>query len=377
MDNQPLQLGFIGGALDSAVGNTHRIACQMDRRWQPIAACFSTDSDINEATADTWGISSKRLYADWQTMLGAEQGRLDAVVILTPTPIHTEIVIAALKLGFAVICEKALCTTVDDALAIKHCVEEQQAYLAVIYNYTGYPMLREMQHRIDAAQIGPLHQVHVEMPQEGFLRLDRDGNRPCPQSWRLEDGVIPTLSLDLGVHVENMLHYLSGESPEEVVAISRSSGFFPDVLDNTLCLARYSGNLDCQIWFSKSSLGHSNGLRARVFGERGSMEWRQIEAECLYAYDNKGGTRIIERYSAELEIANQERYNRFKPGHPDGFFEAFSNYYADLADSVQEFRETGVYNNPHVFGIDDALRGLRVLDAMQRSRETHAWQKID
>lgn len=376
MSNEPLRLGFIGGALDSAVGNTHRIACQMDRRWQVVAACFSTKRDVNLATADAWGVPAERLHADWLTMLRAEHDRLDAVIVLTPTPSHTEIVIAALELGIAVICEKALCTSVDDALAIKRSVEENSGYLAVIYNYTGYPMLREMQHRVSSGHIGQIQQVHVEMPQEGFLRLDQDNNPPRPQSWRLKDGVIPTLSLDLGVHVENMLHYLSGAAPEEVVATSRTSGFFADVLDNTLCLARYSGDIDCQIWFSKSSLGHSNGLRARVFGERGSLEWRQTAAERLYAYDNKGATRTIERYSAELEVANEARYNRFKPGHPDGFFEAFSNYYADLADSVQQYQATGNWHNPHVFGIDDALRGLQLLQAMQRSHETRAWQAI-
>jgi predicted dehydrogenase len=56
------------------------------------------------------------------------------------------------------------------------------------------------------------------MPQEGFARLDREGNPMVPQQWRLTDGVVPTISLDLGVHVHHLVDFLTGEKPQEVVA---------------------------------------------------------------------------------------------------------------------------------------------------------------
>ena len=105
---KPLSLGFIGGSIDSAVGAVHNIASQMDNRWQLTAGCFSTDQGMNHETASQWGLNDDQLYSNWPEMLSAEQGKLDAVVVLTPTPSHAEIVLAAIGLGYPVICEKAL-----------------------------------------------------------------------------------------------------------------------------------------------------------------------------------------------------------------------------------------------------------------------------
>ena len=63
-----------------------------------------------------------------------------AIVVLTPTPDHIEPVIQALRLGYPVICEKALTNSSADALLIQQEQAEQNGFLAVTYNYTGYPM---------------------------------------------------------------------------------------------------------------------------------------------------------------------------------------------------------------------------------------------
>src|SRR5690606_41004609 len=58
--------------------------------------------------------------------------------------------------------------------------------------------------------------VQIEMPQEGFVRLDAKGEKPLPQAWRLKDGFIPTISLDLGVHLHHLMAFLTGKSPLKV-----------------------------------------------------------------------------------------------------------------------------------------------------------------
>ena len=145
MNIEPLKLGFIGGATDSAIGASHRISSQMDGRWQISSACFSTDEQINIETAEVSHLPAERVYSDWQTLLGTERNELDAVVVLTPTPMHAEIVISALKQGYAVICEKAITVSSDESRLISEAVEKYNAFLAVTYNYTGYPMGRELQ----------------------------------------------------------------------------------------------------------------------------------------------------------------------------------------------------------------------------------------
>lgn len=348
----------------------------MDGRWRLVAGCFSTHIDTNSQTAQAWDVPSTHLYQDWQTMLVAERDRLDAVAILTPTPSHADIVIKALELGYPVICEKALATTSAEAERIKAAVDQLRGFLAVTYNYTGYPMLRELRDIILTGGLGKLHQIHIEMPQEGFSRLGKDGTNPKPQSWRRQDGAIPTLSLDLGVHLHHIIDFLSNEKPTELVALNNSYGLIDGIVDNTMCIANYTNDLHCQLWFGKTALGHRNGLRVRVYGSSGSAEWYQMEPEILTRFDNQGRINRYERACAELRIADDLRYNRFKAGHPGGFLEAFANHYYDIADCLIEYQKTGCYASPWVFSADTAEQGLIMLETIAESARKKTWLPV-
>ena len=70
-------------------------------------------------------------------------------------------------------------------------------------------MLRELRQMIAEGRLGKLNLVQIEMPQEGFARLNKQGQKPQPQAWRLRDGKVPTISLDLGAHLHQMVYFLS------------------------------------------------------------------------------------------------------------------------------------------------------------------------
>jgi predicted dehydrogenase len=236
-------------------------------------------------------------------------------------------------------------------------------------------MLRELRQMIVEGKLGVLNLVQIEMPQEGFSRLNKHGQRPSPQAWRLIDGEIPTISLDLGVHLHHMIYFLTGEKPLEVVADQTSYGFFESVTDNVLCMARYTGNLRSQIWYSKMALGHRNGLRVRVYGDKGSAEWFQLQPEELVFNDIFGKRETLDRASS-VEVADQLRYNRFKSGHPAGFIEAFANHYFDLAESLLEFKRIGRHTSPWVFSAELAQQGLEMMEAMSLSAKNRCWQPV-
>ncbi|MDA9679880.1 Gfo/Idh/MocA family oxidoreductase [Gammaproteobacteria bacterium] len=376
MSNSVLKIGFIGGGLNSSIGTTHKIASQMDGRWKLISGCFSAREKTNKETAATWDILPERTHKTWKLMLEQERGELDAIAVLTPTPSHLEIVTTALELGYAVICEKTLAISPREAIEINNTVKKHNSYLAVIYNYTGYPMVRELRTFIREGHFGRITQINIEMPQESFLKLGKNDSEPSPQQWRLHDNNIPIIGLDLGTHVHQLIDFLSSERPLEVVAMNNSYGFFPNIVDNTVCMAKYSNNLDAQIWFSKSALGNSNGLRIRVYGDVGSAEWYQLEPDILNLHDNKGKQHVIERSCNDLRVADQARYNRFKAGHPTGFIEAFGNYYYDLADDLRGFQENGKRSSPWVFGGREALEGLLFLEAISKSSAKKSWINI-
>jgi len=369
------KIGFIGGGLNSAIGETHKIASQMDGKFELSSGCFSRNRDINLKTAQRWGV--ERFYTDYKTFLEAEKDLLDAVVVLTPTNAHTQIILEALELGIPVISEKTLTASVADALKIRRKLEERGGFLLTTYNYTGYPMVRELRQMIADGRLGKVVQINIRMPQESFIRLEKDGSVPKPQNWRLKDYGISTLSLDLGTHLSNMVSFLTGARPEEAVAMQNRFGHY-DVVDNMVGLVRYSGGIDCHMWYSKSALGHKNGLKVEVYGTEGAAEWYQMNPEFLAYSDNVGRNIILDRSSKEVTVAEAARYNRFKSGHPAGFIEAFANHYDDIHDSLSAYGSGGAYDeNIYVFGIGDSLSGLRLMETMERSVRSGKWEAVD
>ncbi len=377
MPENTLKLGIIGGALDSAIGRSHHIASQMDGRFRIVAGCFSLNPTMNEDTAALLDVPADRLYNNWRSFLESEQGKLDAVLLLTPTPMHAEMAAEALAAGFYLISEKALSVSSAEATAIRVARDENNGFVAVTYNYTGYPIIRELRHMIESGKLGKITHVAAEMPQEGFLRLvGAQDSKPQPQAWRLKDDFIPTVSLDLGVHVHHLIHFLTQASPIEVCAMEQQQGHFDGIIANVQCLARYTGDLPVQLWYGKTALGHANGLRIRVFGTEGSAEWVQMNPEYLTLHDNRGHTSLVTRAANGLHICNQERYTRFKAGHPAGFMEAFANYYADLADWLIAYRSGDQKPHPMVAGVEIAEEGLRMMEAIARSARTRSWQPV-
>jgi predicted dehydrogenase len=371
---KPLRLAFVGGAPNSAVGYAHFVAARMDGLWDLQAGAFSRHPDVNANAAEVYGVPRERCFSGLSELLDQEHGNLDALSILTPTPDHYEMVLECLRRGVPVICEKALAMTSGEAKKIRDICLEKKGFLAVIYNYSGYPIVRELRGMIRDGMLGEILHFQAEMPQEGFLRVDDQGNKPAPQSWRKTDGSVPTLHLDLAVHLHELVHYLIGQNPLEVVADQSSRGWFP-VVDNVNCLARYSGNVQGQFWFSKCALGHRNGLRLRIYGSKAAAEWYQLNPEELVLSFSDGRRQIFDRAS-NAKVASLARYTRFKAGHPAGFNEALANLYFDIHKALEKYKATGRQESEEVFGADLAVEGLCFLESMVKSCQTHAWEKI-
>ena len=304
----PLRLGFIGGSLTSAVGYVHVVASQLDGEWQLVAGCFSRDHQVNQQSAARWRIDPNYCFDNWQQMVN--RVALDAVVVLTPTPSHTEIVCHLLEQGIAVICEKALAATIDDGELIAVTQQRTGTFLAVTYNYSGYPMVRELRQQIRSGALGQVHQIQCEMPADIFMR-----KQSTPQVWRLHDGEIPTLLLDLAVHLHHLCAFLTGAIPRRVNADFHHFGRFGEIVDDAYLWIHYRNQLRASMWVSKSALGQRNGLKIRLFGNDGAAKWYQEQPEQLYLYDSDSLCRILDRGHA---TAPTEFIERFKPGHPSG-----------------------------------------------------------
>lgn len=374
----PLPLALIGGSLQSAVGRTHHIASRMDNRWTIVGGTFSRSPATCRETAESLSLSAAATFTDYRDMLQAFAGKVAAVCVLVPTPQHADIICDVLQAGIPVISEKSLAASASEVERIIAVRDSTQGRLAVTFNYSGYPAIRELRQMVLEGRLGRLVHVAAEMPQEGFIRwAGRPHELPRPQSWRLTDSHLPTVSLDLGVHLHHLIGFVTGQHPLSVTACQYSKGHFTEVVDSVHAMARYSESLSVDLWYGKCFLGCSNGLRIRVFGTEGSAEWLQTQPEVLQLSDRCGRIQLLTRSSMDAEVWGQPRYGRFKPGHPDGFLEAFANYYSDLADwlnPASRLDEQIAVDN--LASAEMALEGLQMMEAIAESANSGCWVEV-
>ena len=351
------RIAFVGGGINSAVGYAHFVASRLDNHFELFAGVFSTDESVNRASGDRYSLPSSRVFQSIPELLERHAEELDAVVVLTPTPDHKENVIQSLEAGIDVICEKAIATNSADAEKIVAAAAQNDRNCLVTFNYTGYPAVREMRRLVLSGSIGEVIQINVEMPQESFLR---DG--AVAQNWRQKDYEIPTVSLDLGVHVLHLASFIADAGDTiEVQSSAQHRGSISTVIDNVNALVKYRNGMVGSYWWSKTALGYRNGLKVRIFGTQGSLEWHQQNPEELLCCSTDGQNKIVDRGNAHTESELlRPAYNRFKAGHPAGFLEAFANLYVDFAAILSKSEKGHELARP--YSAREAARGLTLLE---------------
>lgn len=360
-----LRIGIIGGGINSAVGKAHISALNLDGLFKVVAGSFSRNHEINLKSAINFGVDLTRLYSDYAQLIDNEAGKIDAIVVLTPTTDHTTPVINALNAGIPVICEKTLTANINDALLIQNIEREKNGFLAVTYNYSGYPAVREMREIIRSGQIGDVLHFATEMPQEGYLRVNTNGHQLQPQNWRKTDGEVPMIYLDLGSHLHQLASYILGIKPVSVFANERNYGLYP-VIDSVSALVNYENGIHGNFIFGKTMLGYRNGLKIRIFGTRGAVEWTQSDPERIqFAYAD-GRIELRDRGYQGLEFSSS-RYGRFKAGHPAGYIEAFANLYVDIHAALTQYLKIGTWSSEEIVGSKCSVDGLKFMLEMHKS----------
>ena len=143
-------------------------------------------------------------------------------------------------------------------------------------------------------------------------------------------------------------------------------------------MMRYEGGARGLLWSSQVALGNSNGVRLRVFGDKGSFQWFQEQPNELIFTPLSGRVQMIKRGADDLSEDAKVR-TRTPPGHPEGYLEAFANLYAGFAEALRarrEGREPGSIgqNIPLAY---DGLKGVAFVEAVVDSHEARdqAWLK--
>ena len=110
------------------------------------------------------------------------------------------------------------------------------------------------------------------------------------------------------------------------------------VADNATVALRLTGGVPGRLWASMAATGQVHGLRIRVFGELGSLEWVHEDPQHL-VLRHLDGTEVRLAQGLPGLSADEARLNRVGLGHAEGFIEAFANYYSDIAEVLYARRD--------------------------------------
>jgi predicted dehydrogenase len=363
-----LRLAVIGGGPGSFIGPIHRQAARLDDRFEIVAGALSSDPGRSVVAGEQLGLAPDRCYPDAWTLLSAEAARADgadAVAIMTPNDTHFPCAMAALERGFDVICDKPMTNTLSDAATLRDKVQASGRVFCLTHNYSGYAMVRQARAMVAMGQLGEMRQVQVEYIQGG-----RSQAGPGRTAWKTDPARGgPSLVMgDIGTHAHQLLRFITGL---EVMQVAAELGcVVPQATahDFAGALLRLEGGARGSFWVTQAAAGVENGLRIRVSGSLGTLDWQQEHPQVLsFKPMNAPAQRLTPRGPGTLPLAR--RSTRVAAGHPEGFPEAFANLYSDAAEAIAA-RRTGTAADPlalHFPTAHDGWMGMRFVDAVIRS----------
>ena len=374
-----IKIGFVGGGPNSFIGYTHRLAARFDNRFEFVAGVFSKDKKKSKEFGRSLGLDSDRCYNDYKIMAKQELARHDgvqAIGIMTPSGDHYKIAKEFIKNNVHIICDKPLTSKVEDAVALEKLVHKTKIVFALTHNYSGYPMLREAKKLVEKNKIGKIKVINVEYPQ-GYTVAVKKKDEKSTLKWRLDKNMCgPSMILaEIGTHAYHLMRYVTGLEVKEVSAEVNSLSDEISVDDNAFMTVRMNNKARGSIWVSSAATGGENGLKIRVYGTNGAVEWLQDDPNILKVTELNSSTKIITRasnYVSDLSIQS----SRVAAGHPEGFFEAFANIYTELADSIQNNFKKNKKKLIHPT-VNDGVMGIKFIFAAKKSSNLNSkWIKI-
>jgi len=369
-----VRLGMIGGGQDSVIGSTHLIAFRVDGLADLVAGAMSINPEVATSSAAAQLIPAERQYATWQDMLSGERDRpdrVDAVVVITPPQFHGEISEAFLQAGIHVLCEKPMTANLMQAASLVEIAASSTAFFAVTHCYTGYPLVRETRELVRSGALGAIRLIEGEFSagDPGVLREPEDTSK---RHWHFKPSAMGKAVVlgEVGSHIHSLIEFITGERVATVSAELHTIAQRREVFDNAYLNIELTGGAVGRMWSSFVAAGHEHGLKFRIYGDKGGLEWNQEEPEFLWHIrPGEAAVRISRALDSTSPSARSAA--RIRPGHPEGYLMAFATVYRDFFEGVvkAQIGEDPTAAMSLLPTAEDGLSTLKLIDAAVRSHE--------
>ncbi len=297
MEKKILNVGVISC---NGIAESHVNGVIAHPRANLVAIC-DIDLETAKKIAEERGI--KRVYRDYKELLA--QSDIDAVIIVTPHHLHSEMAVAALEAGKHVLCEKLPAFNRDDLDTIADAVKKSDKKFMVGQSAHYTPAFKLAKDIINLGEIGEIVFIETEYAHnyEKLIKSceDRkyDPARWCPTH---EKNVI----VDGICHAVDLLRWLIGTDPEEVRAYSTKKIFNDLPYDDThIALMRFPDNIMTKV-FSSVSCKRNGTTRTVIYGTKGTIVCDSKNAQMsVFKSEIAGatvGSLIPDTPNSELEV---------------------------------------------------------------------------
>lgn len=201
-----------------------------------------------------------------------EVADLDAVVIATPTHMHSDMVGAALERGLHVFCEKPFCLDVADAERLAQLARDRELVTQVGYHNRYVGAFAEAKRLVEAGAIGRL--THVLAEAYGPVVLKEQGT-----TWRSRKAAGGGCLYDYAAHPLNLVNWYLGE-PRFATGSVLNRVFSAETDDEVLTTLRYDDQVSAQVsvsWSDESQRKMTTrltlwGTQGRIFVDRQEIQ---------------------------------------------------------------------------------------------------------
>ena len=317
-------------------------------------------------------------YGSMEEMLADK--RVDVVHITSPNHLHHAHVVAALRAGKHVVCEKPLAMTSVESAELVRLAQSSGLVHAVNFNIRFYPLCQHLHQVVTEGGLGEVRLVTGHYLQD-WLVLDTDWN------WRLDPALGGTLRAvgDIGSHWLDLTSYLTGSRVASVSAdletfikVRRqpvgpvetfAKGAAKVTVDRDITTedcatvqVRYENGALGSFAVSQVSPGRKNSLRVEIAGATSSATWCSEQPDELWLGHRDRANEVLQRDPALMNQAGAAA--SFLPGgHIEGFADTFRALYNAVYQAVLE----GTPAKDRYPTFSDGHDGVVVCEAIERS----------
>ncbi len=209
-------------------------------------------------------------YSDMDTMIA--EGKLDAIVIATPSVLHGPMVRKAIEAGLHVFCEKPFCLDPVESQELTELAESKGLVTQVGYHYRFVGAFAEVKRLLDAGAIGRV--THVLAEAYGPVVLKTQG-----VTWRSKKSEGGGSLYDYAAHPLNLVNWYFGE-PDRVAGTVLNPIFSRETDDEVYGTLFFPGNVTASMsvnWSDESQRKMTTkitiwGTQGKIYADRQEVQ---------------------------------------------------------------------------------------------------------